>query len=111
MSATGYGTFRLFTNQTTDGNSTPVIINYPNKTAIVKVWGTFDGATVKFQTLAPQSSPEVWIDVPDRYGATMYFTIVNGQATLQYLVLNEQVRAVQASSGASTTLNASLEIY
>jgi hypothetical protein len=111
MSSTGYGTFRLFTNQTTDGTSDPVIINYQNKTAIVKVWGTFGGASVKFQTLAPQTDPAVWIDVPDRYGATMNFAAENGQATLQYLVLNEQVRAVQSTSGVSTTLNASLEIY
>lgn len=112
MSETGYGTFLLFTNQTSDGNSSPVIVQYPNKTAIVKVWGTFDGATIKLQTLAPQSNPAVWIDVPfSNSTVTMTFSSNNAQATLEYLVQNEQIRAVQSGSGGSTTLNVSLEIY
>lgn len=110
MAATQSNTYFLFTNQTTDGNSTPVIVNYPNKTAIVKCWGTFGGATMKFQTLAPQSSPPVWIDVPDINGNIISLT-TNSQRTLQYIVQNEQLRAVQNSSGGSTTLNVSLEIY
>ncbi len=112
MAATQSNTYFLFTNQTTDGNSTPVIVNYPNKTAIVKVWGTFGGASIKLQTLAPQSSPPVWIDVPySNSNVTMTFSSNNAQATLEYIVQNEQVRAVQSGSGGSTTLNVSLEIY
>jgi hypothetical protein len=110
MAATGFDTYFLFSNQTSSANSDPVTVNYPNKTAIVKVWGTFDGANVKFQTLAPQTSPNVWIDVPDMDGNTLLFQ-TNKQSVIKYLVQNEQVRAVLASAGASTTLNASLEIY
>lgn len=110
MNTTGSNTYFLFTNQTTDGNSAPVSINFPNKTVIVKVWGTFDGASIKLQALAPQSSPEVWIDIPDLNGNTLTFT-TNKQSVLRYIVQNEQIRAVQSASGASTTLNVSLEIY
>jgi hypothetical protein len=103
-------TWFLFTNQTTDANSDPVSVNYANKTAIIKVWGTFGGANVKFQTLAPQSSPNVWIDVPDMNGAPITFTS-NKQSVIEFLVQNEQVRAVLSSSSGTTTINASLEIY
>lgn len=110
VGATGSGTYFFFQNQTTDGNSTPVSINYPNKTATVKVWGTFDGSSVKFQTLAPQSSPNVWIDIPNVDGSTLTFSS-NSQSTLLYLVQNEQIRAVISGAGGSTTVNASVEIY
>lgn len=110
MAETGSNTYFLFTNRTTDGNSDPVTISYPNKTTTVKVWGTFGGASVKFQTLAPQTSPNVWIDVPDVNGNTLLFS-ANKQSVIRFLIPNEQIRAVLASAGGSTTLNASLEIY
>jgi hypothetical protein len=110
MATTNTDTYFLFQNRTTDGNSDPVAVEYPNKTTIVKVWGTFDGASVKFQNLAPQSDPEVWIDVPDVNGNTLLFS-ANGQSVIEYLVYNERLRAVVSSAGASTTINASLEIY
>lgn len=110
MAQTLANTYFLFTNRTTDGNSDPVSVNYPNKTIIVKVWGTFGGASVKFQTLAPQSSPATWIDVPDINGSTLLFS-ANKQSTIQFMVQNEQIRAVVSGATGTTTLNASLEIY
>ena len=108
---TNIGTVYLFRNQTTDANSTPLAIPYSNKLAVVKVWGTFGGANVKFQTLAPGTSASpVWIDVPDDSGVILTFS-VNGQRSLQYLIQNEQVRAVLASSSGSTTINVSFEMY
>jgi hypothetical protein len=105
------GTIYLFTNQTTSANSTPFAIPYSNKLAVVKVWGTFDGANVKFQTLAPGTSASpVWIDVPDDSGVILTFS-ANGQRSLKDLIQNEQVRAVLANAGASTTLNVSFEMY
>jgi hypothetical protein len=110
MAETGANTYFLFTNQTSDGNSSPVAINYSNKTAIVKVWGTYGSASIKLQTLAPQSSPNVWIDIPDLDGNVLTFT-ANTQSTLEFLVQNEQIRAVQSGSTGTTTLNVSLQIY
>lgn len=110
MAETGFGTYFLFTNRTTDGNGTAVTVNYPNKTATVKVWGTYGGATVKLQTLAPQTSPAVWIDIPDINGNTLTFT-TNKQSPLTYLVQNEQIRAVLSGATGTTTINATLEIY
>jgi len=103
------GTSFLFLNQTTDGNSSPLAIQFGNKVAVVKVWGTFAGASIKLQSLAPQTSPAVWIDIPDINGNVMNFT-GNGQRTLRYIVPNEQVRAVQSGSAGGTTLNVSLEL-
>ncbi len=110
VSYTGSNTYFLFENQTTNGNSAPVSVNYSNKVAIVKFWGTFDGAYVTLQTLAPQTNPEVWLDVPDLAGDELTFES-NGQRTMQDLVQNEQVRAVLSNAGAGTTVNVSMEIY
>lgn len=105
------GTIFLFQNNTTDGNSIAYSIPYSNKVAVVKVWGTFGGAVIKFQTLAPQTTASpVWIDVPDNTGTILTFDD-NGQRALQYLIQNEQVRAVQSGSTGTTTLNVSLEMY
>ncbi len=100
-------TYFLFENQTTDANSTAVQVNYPSKTAVVKAVGTFDGASLKFQTTFPQSS--TWIDIPDYSGAVLALEDP-GQRALLYLVQNEQVRAVLTGSGASTNISVSLEI-
>lgn len=99
----------LFQNQTTDANSTAQIVGFPTKRAVIKAWGTWNGGAIKVQTLAPQTSPAVWIDVPDMNGNTMSFT-ANGQRNIAGLIQNEQIRAVQSGSGGSTSLTVSLEI-
>jgi len=105
------GTLYLFQNQTTDANSTPYSIPYSNKVAVVKVWGTFGGAVVKFQSLAPGTSASpVWIDIPDFSGNIILFAI-NAQRALQFLIQGEQVRAVLSGSTGTTTINVSLEMY
>lgn len=109
MTQTSANTYFLLTNSTSDGNSASVSnLNY--RSAVVKAWGTWGGATIKLQTLAPQSSPETWIDIPDVNGVSMVFT-QNRQATLEFIVQNEPIRAVQAGSTGSTTLNVTLEVY
>jgi len=105
------GTQYLFLNQTTDANSTAFAIPYSNKVAVIKVWGTFDGANVKFQTLAPGTSASpVWIDVPDDTGNIITF-VLDAQRALKYLIQNEQLRAVLSNAGASTSITASVEMY
>jgi hypothetical protein len=83
-------------------------INYPGKSAVVKVWGTFGGATIQFQTSAPQTNPAVWIPIADPNGNTNVTT--NTQGTISSLVQNEVLRVVQSGSGAGTTLNVSVEL-
>lgn len=106
------GTQYLFTSQTTDANSAAFPIPYSNKVGVVKAWGTWNGANVKFQTLAPGTSPSspVWIDVPDFTGTIVTFTS-NGQRSIQYLIQNEQLRAVLGNAGGSTSLTVSVEMY
>lgn len=102
-------TFFFFQAQTVDATSTAYTIKYPNKTAIIKFWGTWGGSNIKFQTLAPQSNPNVWIDIPNALGDTLFNQ--DGQATLLYLVQNEQVRAVLSDATGTTSINASVEIF
>jgi len=99
----------LLTNQTTDVNGDAVQVNYPNKKAIVKATGTFDGATIKFQSLAPQRPSATWIDIPDQNGAVVTLSTA-GQRPLEYFVQNEQMRAVLTSAGGSTDITVTLEI-
>lgn len=103
-------TFFLFQNQTTDDVSDAVVVKYPNKTAIVKMWGDWLGAVIKVQTSAPQSSPETWIDVPATSGNTMEFTD-DTQSTLLYLVQNEKIRASLSGAVMGTSINVSVEIF
>lgn len=105
---TNSNTYLLFFNQTTNATSNPVSVNYTGKKAVVKIWGTFNGATVQFQTLAPQSNPATWIVVTDSFGNTNFPGA--SQNTLEYLVQNEQIRAVVNGAGVGTTINVSLEI-
>lgn len=105
----GIGTIFLFQNQTTDANSTSYPIPYGSNTAVIKAWGTFGSATVKLQTMAPQTSPAVWIDVPDFNGNTVAFT-TNSQRTMQFIVQNELVRAVLSGSTGTTTVFVSIEV-
>jgi hypothetical protein len=108
MAATGINSYYLFTNQTTDANSTDVTLNYPNKVNVT-VWGTFGGSSIKLQTLIPNTSPEVWIDVPDKDGNTITFT-TNKQDTIENVVPNERIRAVLSSASGSTTVNVLLQV-
>lgn len=101
--------FKLFDNQQIDGNSTPVTVDFGSNKAVAKVWGTFDGATVYFENTAPQTSPVVWIRIPDGSGNPLDFT-QDGQRTIEFLVYNEKIRAVVSGAGALTSINVTLEV-
>lgn len=100
-------TYLLLTNQMADANAI-VSINYPGKSAVVKVWGTFAGATIQFRTSAPQTNPTVWLSIADPKGNTNITT--NIQGTITDLVQNEQLQVVQSGSGVGTALNVSVEL-
>lgn len=101
-------TIFLFQNQTTTASSPSQTITYPNKTAVIKAWGTWNGASITIQTLAPGTT-NYWINVPDMNGNTMTFTS-DGQRNISGIVLNEQMIAVLANAGASTSLSVSLQV-
>ncbi len=100
------GLVYFFTAQTTDANSSSYIINYSSKTATVSAFGTWNGASVKIQSLAPDNT--TWLDIPDLANNTTSFT-ANGQKTVINFPQGKQMRAVQSSSGGSTSLTVTLE--
>lgn len=105
------GTQYLFTNQTTSANGTPFSIDWGNKLGVVKAWGTWNGANVTFQTLAPGTSGSpVWINVPDFSGNIITFS-TNSQRSLIDLIQGEQLRAVLGNAGGSTSITVSIEMY
>jgi len=99
----------LFNAQTTDANSTVANLSYPNGKACVKAFGTWNGATVALQVAAPTSvATGVWIPLKDVNGNLVSFT-ANGVAFIENMVYDDQIRAVQSSSGGSTTVSCTLQ--
>ncbi len=102
----------LFSARTTDGNGTATPIPFPNARAKVKAYGTWDGATVKLQSLA--SNGTTWINVSqlqiDGSFVDLAFT-ANNQMVLQGIIPNETYRAVMSNDGAGTTVTIELENF
>lgn len=102
----GVDTQYIFTNQTTSANSTTHILTYPDKKTVVKCYGTWDGANIKFQTLAPDGT--TWINLFDLANNPVTIT-ANNQFVISDFVYSESFRAVLANAGASTSLNVTLQ--
>ena len=95
----------FFTAQT--ANVTTNAVSVPFNTAVLKVWGTWNGANITLQTGVP-TDPATFINVTDSGGNPIIFT-QNTQLTLGDIVLGDNMRAVLASVGGSTSLNATLQ--
>src|SRR6185312_3107764 len=95
----------FFTAQT--ANATTNAVSVPFNTAVLKVWGTWNGTNIKLQTGVP-TDPVTFIDVTDSGGNPIIFT-QNTQLTLGDIVLGDNMRAVIASVGGLTSLNATLQ--
>lgn len=96
----------LFTAQTTSANGVAAVFSYPNKIACVTAFGTWDGATLKLQTLAPDNT--TWVDVSNASGSAVTFT-ANAQTTLTSMIYSQQIRGVLSNAGDSTSLNLTLQ--
>lgn len=97
----------LFTAQTANANGTAYIFSFPNQKATVTAFGTWGGATLALQTLAPDNS--TWVPVSDSAFNPVTFTTSNSQATIGDVVLNQQIRGVLTNAGMTTSLNLTLQ--
>jgi hypothetical protein len=102
-------TIVLFNAQTTDANSAVKTFSFPSHRACVKIFGTFNGATIALQVAAPTNIlASTWIPLKDKNG-----NIVSATAAalffLEDMVYDDQIRAVQSSSGGSTSLSCTLQ--
>lgn len=95
----------FFTAQT--ANVTTNAVSVPFNTAVLKVWGTWNGANVKLQTGVP-GDPATFMDVTDSSGNPIVFT-QNTQLTLGDIVLGDNLRAILAAAGVATNLNLTLQ--
>lgn len=107
--ASSDGFIYLLQNQTSNVTTAAQHLNLGNDSAVIDVWGTWDGATVTIQTSTiPDSNGAVtWITVTDRFNVDFSFTD-NTQITLTEFVYNQDIRAVVTNAGASTDLNCTL---
>jgi hypothetical protein len=102
-------TIVLFNAQTTDGNSTAANLTYSNHKACVKIFGTFNGATIALQVAAPTNVlASTWLPLKDRNGNVISATAA-AVFFIEDMVYDDQIRAVQSSSGASTSLYCTLQ--
>ena len=98
----------LFQARTTDGNGTATPI--PFNRAKVKAYGTWDGATVKLQSLAGNGT--TWINISQLQLDGSYVDIsftANAQLVLDGIISNETFRAVMTNDGAGTTVTIEMD--
>lgn len=102
----GIDTQYIFTAQTTSANSATHILTYPDKKTVVKCFGTWNGANITFQTLAPDAT--TWINLFDLANNPVTIT-ANNQFVINDFVYSESFRAVLGGAGGSTNLNVTLQ--
>lgn len=100
------GTMFVFNSQTVNATSPTIILNYPDQKMVVKAFGTWNGASIILQTLAPDQS--TWIVINDLTGSPITFTI-NTQINIEGFIQGEQFRAILSSAGGSTNLSLTLQ--
>lgn len=93
----------LFSARTTDGNGTAVACNFSTQQCQIWAWGTWNGASLKFQ-FSPDGT--AWVDIKDSLGNTVTVTADRG-FTIN-VAYNEQIRGVLSSSGGSTSISAKI---
>jgi hypothetical protein len=98
----------FFEAQTTSANSAGFPFLLPKGTACLKFWGTWDGATILFQTITPFDNT-YWVPILNLSGAVMSFT-QDGQVTLENVVYGDLIRCVLSNAGGSTNLNVTAQI-
>jgi hypothetical protein len=99
--------FILFFNAaTTDSDSAAYTFAFPNKKACLKYWGTWDGASIEFQTLTPPiaGTPSTyWVPIMFITGQDMF--TADGQVTLENVVYYDTIRCVISGAGGSTSIS------
>lgn len=100
------GTQYLLQNATSDGAGTALVLNYTEQKVLLQAFGTWGGATVVIQTIAPDNT--TWIPIADITGSS-FTLIADTQFTLSDFVFNQQCRAVVSGSSGTTNLNVSLQ--
>jgi hypothetical protein len=99
----------FFNAQTANATSTPLSFIFPMGSAVVKFWGTWDGATVRFQTAATPLDKNYFIYVPDLNGDTAIF-VADGQVNLESMVYGDLLQCIVSNVGGSTSLNVTAQV-
>ncbi len=100
------GTMFVFNGQTTNATSQTIILNYPDQKMVVKAFGTWNGASIAIETLAPDQT--TWIAINDLTGTAIAFTI-DTQINVNGFIQGEQFRAILSAAGGSTSLSLTLQ--
>ena len=103
-------TFYFFQNQTSNANSTVYqVAPGNNNNIVVKAWGTWGGANVILENMAPGTSASpVWIQLNDLNGNPFSFT-TNAEQSICDLIYGENVRAVLSGATGTTSISVSVE--
>jgi hypothetical protein len=100
----------FFTGQTINITTTAVPCGF--NTGVLKIWGTWNGASVAIKTGVPGSA-STFIPITDNNGNPLIFNDPTPnsaiQVTIQNIVQGDNIVVVLASAGAATNLNATLQ--
>lgn len=98
----------FFDAQTSNGSSSPFSFIFPLKRACIKFWGTWDGASITFQTITPLNNA-YWVPILNLTGQVMSFDS-DGQATLENVVYGDMIRCTISGGGGSLSLNVTAQV-
>lgn len=93
----------FFNDATVDGNST--YANVPFNRGVIRVYGTFDGASVSFYSVTPDGTN---IQLSDWAGNAVTFTSAT-ETALENILQNERMFASISNAGSSTSLTVTLQ--
>jgi hypothetical protein len=94
----------LFNGATTDGTSAVFPFGIPNGKARIKMWGTWDGATMELQVSTPPQFVTAWLPCYDGFGELISHT-ANIASPIYDYISSIPIRAKILNAGASTNLN------
>jgi hypothetical protein len=101
----------FFSEQTTSGNSESFSFIFPMKRACIKFWGTWDGASIEFETSVPPINPgSIGYYVPIMFLTGDDTFSSDGQATLDEVVYGDLIRCVLINAGGSTSINVTAQV-
>jgi len=99
------GTRYALQNATTDGAGEEIILNY-DAGILAQAFGTWGGATVVVQTIAPDNT--TWLALPDLTGSAVTIT-ADTQFTITDFVKGQKFRAVVSGSSGTTDINLTIQ--
>jgi|HubBroStandDraft_6_1064221.scaffolds.fasta_scaffold804383_2 hypothetical protein len=98
----------LFNKHKRNATSPVQTFSFPNQQGFIKIWGTWDGATIALEVQTPTTVESAWVPVLDAYGVLIAHTSDISTAIRDF-VFDDQIRAVLTNAGPNTDLSCTIQ--